>query len=174
VDSGRPLQPSRAHGRRCTSSLLHDQRDSSADPCVLIIDSRIIRIVASFVDREGGCGPPVVEGGADPPGPIPNPIVKRASAGGYCGSNATGDAATAGGPHPFLSDRLYLLQSIVPRCRGVEQRQLVGLITRRSAVRIRPPLSAKARYRNPCTGPFCVHLQSAFVLSLDSAGMRSR
>jgi len=29
-------------------------------------------------------------------------------------------------------------------CRGVEQRQLVGLITRRSAVRIRPPLPLKA------------------------------
>jgi hypothetical protein len=48
------LQPSRAHGRRRTLSLYPEARDSSADSCVLIITSRIIRVVASFVDREGG------------------------------------------------------------------------------------------------------------------------
>ncbi len=53
-------------------------------------------------DDGGGCGPPVAEGDADPPGPIPNPVVKRISASGYCGSNAVGDAAAAGGPHPTL------------------------------------------------------------------------
>jgi len=92
--------------------------DSSADSCVLIIGSRIICAVASCVDREGRRGPPVVEGGAGPPGPIPNPVVKRASAGGYCGSNATGDAATAGGPRLFLSDRLYLPQLMSHVSRG--------------------------------------------------------
>ena len=44
----------------------------------------------------------MAEGDAGPPGPIPNPVVKRISASGYCGSNAVGDAAAAGGPHPTL------------------------------------------------------------------------
>ena len=51
---------------------------------------------------QGGRGLSVAEGGAAPPGPIPNPVVKRASASGYCGSNAVGDAAAAGRPHPTL------------------------------------------------------------------------
>ena len=40
----------------------------------------------------------MAEGDADPPGPIPNPVVKRISASGYCGSNAVGDAAAADRP----------------------------------------------------------------------------
>ena len=47
-----------------------------------------------------GWGPPVAEGGAVPPGPIPNPVVKRPSAGRYCGPTPVGEAAAAGGPHP--------------------------------------------------------------------------
>ena len=43
---------------------------------------------------------PVAEGGTGPPGPIPNPVVKRVSADGYCGSNAVGDVAAAGSSRP--------------------------------------------------------------------------
>ena len=46
-----------------------------------------------------------------------------------------------------------------PRCqtrRGVEQRQLVGLITQRSGVRIPPPLPGKAPQENTPEGGFCV------------------
>ncbi len=73
MDSGRPLQPSRAHGRRCTSSLLHDQRDSSADSCVLIIDSRIIRVVASFVRSRGWVRPARGRGRRGPTRSHPEP-----------------------------------------------------------------------------------------------------
>jgi hypothetical protein len=43
---------------------------------------------------------PVAEGDTGPPGPIPNPVVKRVSADGYCGSNAVGDVAAAGSSRP--------------------------------------------------------------------------
>ena len=59
--------------------------------------------VASAQPGPGGWGPPVAEGGADPPGPIPNPVVKRPSASRYCGSTPVGEAAAAGGPHPALA-----------------------------------------------------------------------
>ncbi len=51
---------------------------------------------------------------------------------------AVGDAAVAGGPRPRPSPAPYAR-------RGVEQRQLVGLITRRSGVRIPPPLPPAPR-----------------------------
>jgi hypothetical protein len=51
---------------------------------------------------------PVAEGDTGPPGPIPNPVVKRVSADGYCGSNAVGDVAAAGSSRP---DSLLLCPS---------------------------------------------------------------
>ena len=93
-----------------------------------------------------GGGPPVTEGGVAPPGPIPNPVVPHASAAGYCGLHAVGDGAVAGGPpHPHLPSPAPNPSGAAPpspphRHRGVEQRQLVGLITRRPGVRIPPPL----------------------------------
>jgi hypothetical protein len=62
--------------------------------------------------------------GVDPPVPIPNTVVKRPS-------------ADDTGVRPGTIGRCRSLR------RGVEQWQLVGLITRRSPVRIRPPLPAK-------------------------------
>jgi hypothetical protein len=53
-------------------------------------------------DVGGGCGPPVAEGDADPPGPIPNPVVKRASAGGYCGFQRRGRRGRCGRTTPEL------------------------------------------------------------------------
>ena len=48
---------------------------------------------------DGRCGVPVAESGLAPPGPIPNPVVTRSSAGEYCGGAATGGEAAAGAPH---------------------------------------------------------------------------
>ena len=70
-----------------------------------------------------------------PPRPIPNRVVPGASAGKYCAGNRVGGEAAARTPRPptlACADR-----------RGVEQRQLVGLITQRSRVRIPPPLPAE-------------------------------
>ena len=58
----------------------------------------------------------MAEGDAGPPGPIPNPVVKRISASGYCGSNAVGDAAAAGGPHPTLAVAAPSLRIVCHRC----------------------------------------------------------
>jgi hypothetical protein len=78
----------------------------------------------------------VAESALAPPGPIPNPVVTQHSAGEYCGGDPVGGEAAAGTPAPPQRPG-----SIVPasRRRGVEQRQLVGLITQRSRVRIPPP-----------------------------------
>ncbi len=76
----------------------------------------------------GRCGVPVAESALAPPGPIPNPVVTRRSAGEYCGGDPVGGEAAAGTPHRRTD------------WRGVEQWQLVGLITQRSEVRILPPL----------------------------------
>jgi hypothetical protein len=78
------------------------------------------------------CGVPVAESVLAPPGPIPNPVVTQNSAGEYYGGDAMGGEAAAGAPHRRGSDP--------PHRRGVEQWQLVGLITQRSEVRILPPL----------------------------------
>ena len=44
------------------------------------------------------CGVPVAESVLAPPGPIPNPVVTRYSAGEYCSGNAVGGEAAAGAP----------------------------------------------------------------------------
>ena len=88
------------------------------------------------VRAQGGrWGVPVAESALAPPGPIPNPVVTQGSAGEYCGGDPVGGEAAAGTPqrppgaaHPYSTRR------------GVEQWQLVGLITQRSEVRILPPL----------------------------------
>ena len=77
-----------------------------------------------------------------PPGPIPNPVVTRRSAGEYYGGDPMGGEAVAGAPDPRATGRDWFLSGVAGACarRGVEQRQLVGLITQRSGVRIPPPL----------------------------------
>jgi hypothetical protein len=100
-----------------------------------------------------GWGVPVAESVLAPPGPIPNPVVTQRSAGEYCGGDPTGGEAAAGTPHPPSTSResrrsgvgqdahRRIAESGEPSTRrGVEQRQLVGLITQRSGVRIPPPL----------------------------------
>src|SRR5215212_7846554 len=91
----------------------------------------------------GGWGVPVAESVLAPPGPIPNPVVTQRSAGEYCGGDPTGGEAAAGTPHPpwgRRSGRRETDRRGLGARRGVEQRQLVGLITQRSGVRIPPPL----------------------------------
>ena len=70
----------------------------------------------------------VAKGAVAPPVPIPNTVVQRPSA-----------DDTGGGLAGTIGRRRLRLR------RGVEQWQLVGLITRRSPVRIRPPLPTEAR-----------------------------
>ena len=48
--------------------------------------------------RVGACGVSVAESAPDPPGPIPNPVVTRGSAGEYCGGDPVGGEAVAGTP----------------------------------------------------------------------------
>jgi hypothetical protein len=78
----------------------------------------------------------VVWSAVAPPGPIPNPVVTRRSAGEYSRGDPRGGEAAAG-----TSDSRSFDQDLDPIhfWRGVEQRQLVGLITQRSEVRILPP-----------------------------------
>ena len=95
----------------------------------------------------GRCGVPVAESALAPPGPIPNPVVTRRSAGEYCGGDPVGGEAAAGAPHRRIPHRQTR--------RGVEQWQLVGLITQRSEVRILPPLpDPPAPRASPHRGPF--------------------
>ena len=42
---------------------------------------------------------PVAESAVAPPGPIPNPVVTRGSAGEYCGGDPVGGEAAADAPH---------------------------------------------------------------------------
>ena len=88
--------------------------------------------------RYGGWGVPVAESVLAPPGPIPNPVVTQRSAGEYWGGDPLGGEAAAGAPHPQPGEGGP--ESAETTRRGVEQRQLVGLITQRSGVRIPPPL----------------------------------
>ena len=106
-----------------------------------------------------GWGVPVAESVLAPPGPIPNPVVTQRSAGEYCGGDPTGGEAAAGTPHPRVAVGQNEKRG-KPRAnstrRGVEQRQLVGLITQRSGVRIPPPAT---RYQKAteqyCSVAFC-------------------
>ena len=75
----------------------------------------------------------VAESGVEPPRTIPNRVVPGASAGEYCAGDRVGGEAVARTPQ-------RLIGSHAPPYRGVEQWQLVGLITQRSRVRIPPPL----------------------------------
>ena len=99
----------------------------------------------------GACGVSVAESVLAPPGPIPNPVVTHCSAGEYCGGNAVGGEAAAGTSQARESTRHA-------HRRGVEQRQLVGLITQRSEVRILPPLPTRLRtiVGQYVRGRFCV------------------
>ena len=81
----------------------------------------------------------VAESALAPPGPIPNPVVTQGSAGEYCGGDPVGGEAAAGTPAPPGCSGPHEIHPFASRCRGVEQRQLVGLITQRSRVRIPPP-----------------------------------
>ena len=87
---------------------------------------------------------PVAASALAPPGPIPNPVVTQRSAGEYCGGDSTGGEAVAGTPDPRTWGsgrcRNTRIRTQDNARRGVEQRQLVGLITQRSGVRIPPPL----------------------------------
>lgn len=60
----------------------------------------------------GGRGVPVAESAVAPPGPIPNPVVTRRSAGEYCRGDPVGGEAAAGTPRPRRSRRT------APRGRG--------------------------------------------------------
>ena len=112
------------------------------------------------VSRSGGWGVPVAESALVPPGPIPNPVVTQRSAGEYWGGDPLGGEAAADTPHPrsrgragagvppiLTSSRPHVLTSTR---RGVEQRQLVGLIPHRSGVRIPPPLPGARTEIAPC------------------------
>ena len=94
---------------------------------------------------------PVAESAVVPPGPIPNPVVTHCSAGEYCGGNAVGGEAAAGTSQARES-------FLHPHRRGVEQWQLVGLITQRSEVRILPPLPIFLQRLRPLSSDsgFCV------------------
>jgi hypothetical protein len=50
--------------------------------------------------RGEGSGVPVAESAVAPPGPIPNPVVTRRSAGEYLGGDPQGGEAAAGTPDP--------------------------------------------------------------------------
>ena len=45
---------------------------------------------------------PVAESAVAPPGPIPNPVVTRGSAGEYCRGSPVGGEAVAGAPGPRI------------------------------------------------------------------------
>jgi hypothetical protein len=81
-----------------------------------------------------GPGVRVAESAMEPPSSIPNLVVPHGSAGEYCAGNCVGGEAAARTPGPGTQD------SFTHDHRGVEQWQLVGLITQRSQVRILPPL----------------------------------
>jgi hypothetical protein len=90
--------------------------------------------------------PGVSERGGEPPGPIPNPVVPTASAGRVLGGRPPGKR----GPrarHPPAHQLSLARPSPSLSRRGVEQRQLVGLITQRSWVRIPPPLPITSKCR---------------------------
>ena len=96
--------------------------------------------VCVLLRRLGGWGASVAESVLAPPGPIPNPVVTQRSAGEYWGGDPLGGEAAADAPHPRSPGGGEGNAPKQDTRRGVEQRQLVGLITQRSGVRIPPPL----------------------------------
>ncbi len=56
----------------------------------------------AFQVGNGGSGVPVAGSAAAPPGPIPNPVVTRRSAGEYLGGDPPGGEAAAGTPDPRI------------------------------------------------------------------------
>jgi hypothetical protein len=162
VDSGQPLERSGAHGRgrlypalaRGSVGVAHVAPRwclaSESDPCcsgAWLLCLPILRADCSVRAAErcrrvvDGGVPGVSERGGDPPGPIPNPVVPPASAGGVLGGQLPGKRGPrAWHPLPHHRSLVFLPSVSLPVCRGVEQRQLVGLITQRSWVRIPPPL----------------------------------
>ena len=125
----------------------------------------------SIAGRGGGMF--VVESALDPPGPIPNPVVTQRSAGEYLVGDCLGGEATASIPpsrlagchpaagsgqgvagtaqHHWSSARDAARQD--GSWRGVEQWQLVGLITQRSGVRIPPPQPNRDKIELTAVGP---------------------
>ena len=85
-------------------------------------------------ERAGGRarGGPVAESAADPPGPIPNPVVTRRSAGEYCGGDPAGGEAAAVPPDAAGTRRTTILPAPRP---GARRR-------RNDATRLRDRLSA--------------------------------
>jgi hypothetical protein len=105
------------------------------------------RGASGFVRFMGGRVVVVAESILDPPGPIPNPVVTQESAGEYCGGDPVGGEAAATTTRPHIR----CVRALTSIRRGVEQRQLVGLITQRSRVRIPPPPPHYAQTKTPST-----------------------
>ena len=110
----------------------------------------------------GGGVPGVSDRGGDPPGPIPNPVVPTASAGEVLGGQLPGKCGPCA-RHPAPHRPSSRPSSSLRSRRGVEQRQLVGLITQRSWVRIPPPLPFSSILQHPSDW------MGAFLCSLDVA-----
>ena len=63
----------------------------------------------------------MAESAAAPPGPIPNPVVTRRSAGEYCGGDSTGGEAAADAPRLLSRQRSaisFQLAAIVDEWQG--------------------------------------------------------
>jgi hypothetical protein len=75
----------------------------------------------------------VAESAVAPPGPIPNPVVTRRSAGEYCGGDPVGGEAAAGTPGP----------------RGRAPPAPLGVLTRGGAVAARWAHNPKVGGSNP-------------------------
>ena len=70
----------------------------------------------------------------------PEPGRETAQRRGYWGDDSLGEQVNAPGPDRRGGEEMEQSVASLPTHRGVEQWQLVGLITRRSVVRIHPPL----------------------------------
>ena len=95
-DKGGPCRHRRMF--QCVESIC---RGTDRGPARVNLDLAAARAHLCAPGREtasGSTGGSVAEGAADPPGPIPNPVVTRRSAGEYCGGDPTGGEAAAGSP----------------------------------------------------------------------------
>ena len=104
-------EPPARHPRRGMHELQPNQ-----DTCGPRVE-RVVPCGEHALQREdvGGRGVPVAKSAVAPPGPIPNPVVTRRSAGEYCRGDPVGGEAAAGTPRP---------QSSVPlRCIVLEPRR---------------------------------------------------